>query len=135
MGTEPRLETWRLQAFEGNWRAWTRLGEFSAQPRISQYSTGEVTRCGVLPQPYQGQFHAQQINKGMVFVREPGQRRVFPAIEPDHKPHNGFGQKWNFEESLAAPFDLSQDHGMTTGDQSSASAFDANPIVSNKPRE
>ena len=71
----------------------------------------------------------------MGFVRKPRRRCVFPTPEPDYKPHNGLGQKWDFEESLAAPFDLSQNQGMTAGDQAGAFACDGNPIVSDQPCE
>jgi hypothetical protein len=71
----------------------------------------------------------------MGFIQMAGRRHVFPANEPDHKPYNGRGQEWYFEDALTAAFDLSQDQGMTTGDQAAASACNANPIVSHKPCE
>ena len=84
---------------------------FSAQPRIGQYSGGEVAYCGVLPQVEEWQFHSRQDDMRMGFVRKPRRRCVFPTPEPDYKPHNGLGEKWDFEKSLAAPFDLSEIKG------------------------
>jgi hypothetical protein len=113
----------------------TSLEEFSPQSRISQYSDGKVADCGVLPQPQEWQFYSCQDGVTIGFIRMPGRRHVFLANEPDHKPYHGRGHEGYFEDSLAAPFDLSQDQGMTAGDQAGASACDANPIVSDKPCE
>jgi hypothetical protein len=124
-----------LLAGEGNWTALPSLGELSAQPRIGQYSGGKLPRCGILPQLHEWQFHARKDDMTLPFVRIPGGRRIFPATEPDHKPHNGRGQERYFEDSLAAVFDLSQDQRMTAGDQAATFALCANAVVSDEPCE
>jgi hypothetical protein len=109
--------------------------EFSTQPRIGQYSDGEATLRGILPQLHEWQFHARQDDVTLRFVRIPGRRRVLPATERDHEPHNSLGHEWYFEDSLAAAFDFSRDRWMPAGDQAAASALHANPVVSDKPCE
>lgn len=69
------------------------------------------------------------------FVRKPRRWCPFLAPKPNHKPDNGRGQKRDFENALASPFDLSLDQGMRAGNQAVAAACDADPIIADKPCE
>ena len=110
------------------------LDEFSTQPRVSQHGERTVAACDVLPQWQEWQFHAGQHDVIIVRLRIP-QGCFTLAGEPDDEPDNGGGQKWHFEDALAAPLDRSQDQRMGMGDQAAAPRSNADVVVADEPCE
>ena len=87
-----------------------------------------------MPHEEERQCDARKLDVIVVWLRIP-QVSFILAGKSDHKPDNGRGQKRYFEDALAAPFDLSQDRWMATGDQAAASGFNADAVIAHEPCE
>ncbi len=107
------------------------LQKFSSQARISQYREGKPASRGILPHGEERQCDARKLDMIVVWLRIPRECFIL-AGKSNHKPYNGRGQKRYFEDALAAPFDLSQEHWMAIGDQAAASGFNANAVIAHE---
>src|SRR5438132_1350302 len=96
------------------------LQKSSSQARISQYREGKAAGRGILPHGEERQCDARKLDMIVVWLWIPRECFIL-AGKSNHKLYNGRGQKRYFEDALAAPFDLSQDHWMAIGDQAAAS--------------
>ncbi len=86
----------------------------------------------MLPHRKKRQCDARKLNIIVVWLRIPRECFIL-AGEPDHEPDNGRRQKRHFEDALTAPFDLSRDHRMATGDQAATSGFNADAVIAHEP--
>jgi hypothetical protein len=129
-----RLEPKGLARSRKAARHWQDLRNGSPQARIGQYREGKPGSRGILPHGDKRQYDARNLDVIVVWLRIPRGCFVL-AGKPDHKPDNGRGQKRYFEDAVAAPFDLAQDHWMTTGDQAAASGFNADAVIAHEPCE
>jgi hypothetical protein len=110
---------------------WQNLQKCSSQARISQYREGKAAGRGILPHGEERQCDARKLDMIVVWLRIPRECFIL-AHKSNHKPYNGRGQKRYFEDALAAPFDLSQDHWMAIGDQAAASGFNADAVIAHE---